>query len=334
MDDLKLLRDLGRELEHEPPATLVRQRERMLSARPRRRWNTWWTAGLVAVATAAAVAVPTVLIKDRPTAAPPAASTRVDVSGTRNVLLIGSDTRQGEGNKKYGASTVNGDARSDTIVIVHLPADRTKATVLGIPRDSMVSVPRCSASSPARTDLINSAYNSGGAACLKKTLEKLTGLNIQHSVEVDFTGFKGIVDALGGVEITLPKAVDDRMSKLKLPAGKNHLDGEAALGYARLRYYGDGSDIDRMKRQQVLVKAMLKKVRTMGAEPGKLRALLSEVRRSVRTDLDLEAIFELATQTSKVNPKLVIVPWEPYTEDPNRVQWKQPEADKLFATLK
>ncbi|MEU6719474.1 LCP family protein [Nonomuraea sp. NPDC046802] len=334
MDDLKLLRDLGGELEHEPPATLLRQRERMLNARPRRRWNTWWTAGLVAVATAAAVAVPTVLIKDRPTAAPPAASTRVDVSGTRNVLLIGSDTREGEGNKKYGASTVNAGARSDTIVIVHLPADRTKATAVGISRDTMVSLPRCSASSPARTDMINSAYGSGGAACLKKSLEKLTGLTIQHSIEVDFAGFKRIVDALGGVEITLPKAVDDRMSKLKLPAGKNHLDGEAALGYARMRYYDNGSDIDRMKRQQVLVKAMVKKAKTMGTQPDRLRTLLSEVRKSVKTNLDLESMFELATQLQKVDPTLATVPWEPYEEDPNRIQWKQPEADKLFATLK
>ncbi|WP_188188611.1 LCP family protein [Nonomuraea sp. SYSU D8015] len=336
MDDLRLLRDLGRELEHEPPATLVRQRDRLLRARPRHRWAGWWTAGLVAVATAAAVAVPTVLIADRQTAAPPAGPQTVDVSGTRNVLVIGSDSRQGQ-NAEYGPQTAKmpggGGSRSDTIMIVHVPADRGKATAVNVPRDSMVTIPSCSGQ-PARKDMINSVYNSGGASCLRKTLEKLTGLTLHHTVELDFTGFKGMVDALGGVEVTVPKAVDDPKAKLKLPAGKNTLDGEEALGWVRLRYYGDGSDIGRIKRQQQLVLAMLKKARTSLSDPGRLKTFLGEVRKSVKTDLGLEPMYELATQLSKTKVNLVTVPSEPYVEDQHRLQWKQPEASRLFDLLK
>ncbi|GAA3247396.1 LCP family protein [Nonomuraea helvata] len=335
MDDLKLLRDLGGELGHEPPATLVRQRERLLHARPRRRWAGWWAAGLVAVATATAVAVPTVLIADRHTAAPPAGSQAVDMSGARNILVIGSDTREGEGNAKYGPMLARQGLgkRSDTIMIVHVPADRGQATAVSVPRDSMVTIPRCG-SSPARTDMVNSAYDTGGADCLKRTLESLTGLRIQHSVEVDFTGFKGMVDALGGVQVTLPTAVDDKKSKLKLPAGKSMLNGEAALGYVRLRYYNDGSDIQRIKRQQGLVMAMFKKARSGLKSPDQLKSFLGAVRKSVKTDLSVESMYELATELSRTKLSLVTVPWEPHPEDKNRVQWKQPEAEQLFKQLR
>ncbi|MFI6742198.1 LCP family protein [Nonomuraea sp. NPDC050451] len=334
MDDLKLLRDLGEEIGHEAPATLVRQRERLLRGRPRRRWSAWWTAGLVAVATASAVAVPAVLVSGRHTAAPPAGSQAVDMSGTRNVLVIGSDTREGEGNAKYGPQMArqNAGKRSDTIMIVHVPADRGRATVVSVPRDSMVTIPRCG-SSPSRVDMINSAYNTGGAGCLKRTLESLTGLRIQHSVEVDFTGFKGMVDALGGVEVTLPTAVDDKKSKLKLSAGKHMLNGEKALGYVRLRHYGDGSDISRMKRQQALVLSMLKKARSGLSSPERLKPFLEAMSRSVKTDLNLESMYELAGELSGTKLDLTTIPWEPYPEDKNRLQWKQPEAGKLFKRL-
>ncbi|KAB8190407.1 LytR family transcriptional regulator [Nonomuraea phyllanthi] len=335
MDDLKLLRDLGVELEHEPPATLRLQRESLSRSRPRRRWAAWWTAGLVAAATAAAVVVPTLIVSDRHTAPAPAAWRSVDMSGTRNVLLIGSDTREGPGNAKYGPQQARSDVgqRSDTIVIVHIPADRGTATAVSIPRDSMVAIPRCG-SSPAQRNMINAAYDLGGAACLRKTLESLTGLRIQHTVEVDFTGFKKMVNALGGVEVTLRRPVDDRASKLKLPAGKNHLDGEAALGYVRLRYYGDGSDIARVKRQQQLVQAMLKKARSGLSSPTSLKTFLSSVRDAVTTDLSVESLYALATDLSKTELTFTTVPWEPDTQDRNRLQWKQPEARELFSGLK
>ncbi|MEV0997456.1 LCP family protein [Nonomuraea sp. NPDC050202] len=336
MDDLKLLQDFGAELEHQPPATLVRQRERLLRARPRRRWPGWWTAGLVAVATAAAVAAPVAFVATRHTAAPPAGTDTVDMSGTRNVLVIGSDTREGEGNKKYGPESARQKAgrRSDTIIIVHVPADRSRATAVSVSRDLIVDIPRCG-SQPARVDLINAAYGSGGVACLRTTLEKLSGLRLHHTVEVDFAGFKDMVDAIGGVTVKLPEPVDDRAAKLRLPAGEQLLNGEQALGYARLRHYGDGSDIARMKRQQVLVKTMLHKAqRSLAGDPGKLKEFMGAMRESVGTDLSLEAMYELGTQLTGTRMNFVAVPWEPYAKDPNRLQLKQPAARALFESLK
>ncbi|AQZ67361.1 hypothetical protein BKM31_43165 [[Actinomadura] parvosata subsp. kistnae] len=336
MDDLKLLRDLGAELEHQPPATLARQRERFLRARPRRRWSAWWTAGLVAAATAAAVAAPVAFIAARPTAAPPAGTDTADMSGTRNILVIGSDTREGAGNERYGPESArrNAGQRSDTIMIVHIPADRGKATAVSVSRDSMVRIPRCG-TEPARLDMINSAYAKGGVSCLRATLEKLTGLRLHHTVDVDFNGFKTMVDALGGVTVKLPRPVDDAAAKLKLPAGESVLNGEQALGYARLRHYGDGSDIARIKRQQALVLAMLKKAqRQLVADPAKLKAFLGEMRKGVRTDLSVEEMYELGRQLQEVEMSVAAVPWEPYPGNPNRIQWKQPAATALFDSLK
>ncbi|MFI9593406.1 LCP family protein [Nonomuraea sp. NPDC052265] len=337
MDDLRMLRDLGGALEHEPPATLVRQRERLLRERPRRRWTPFWMAGLVAVGTAAAVAVPTLLVNGNTVAAPSAGTRPADMSGARNILVIGSDTRDGPGNAKYGPALARtpdkGGRRSDTILLVHVPADRGKAVGVSVPRDSLVQIPSCG-SSPARRDMINSAYNTGGAGCLRKTLEKLTDVRIDHTVEVDFAGFKGMVDALGGVEIRLRTPVDDKASKLKLPAGKVMLHGESALGYARLRRYGDGSDVQRIKRQQILLLAMLKKARSLGSDPARLSGFLGVVRTSVRTDLRLDSMIELARTTSATQMSFVTVPWKPAEDDPNRIEWRQPEAAKLFERLR
>ncbi|QYC38026.1 Putative transcriptional regulator YvhJ [Nonomuraea coxensis DSM 45129] len=338
MDDLKLLRDLGARLEHEPPVTLVRQRERLLRARATRRWwATWWTAGLVAVATAAAVVVPTLLLaRDRPVAVPPAAARNVDVSGAMNILLVGSDSVEGE-NAAYGPHRARqpdgGGRRSDSIIILHVPEDRGAVTAVSVPRDSMVRIQGCPGR-PARTDMINSAYDQGGLPCLRQTLQKLTGLTFRHTVEVDYTGFKGVVDALGGVQLTLSRPVDDPRAKLRLPAGKVTLDGEAALGWMRSRATGDGSDTARIKRQAQLLRAMAKKAQSSVLDENRLKALLTEVRASVRTDLGLEEMAGLAGQLASARISMAVVPWQPSRTDPNRIEWRQPQARELFESLK
>ncbi|MEV5893046.1 LCP family protein [Nonomuraea fuscirosea] len=333
MDDLKLLRDLGAELEHGPPPTLVRQRARYLHDRPRRRWTGWWTAGLVAVATVCAVAVPTVLLSHREPAGPLAGGEAVDVSGAMNVLLIGSDTRKGEGNAKYGPRSQDGGQRADTIIIVHVPADRGRATAVSVPRDSLVRAAPC-ASGPARTVMINAVYDEGGAACLRTTLEKLTGLRLHHTMAVDFAGFEDMVDALGGVTVKVPAPVNEPKAKLRLRAGEQVLDGEKALGYVRLRYYGDGSDLSRIKRQRTVVMALLKKAQAAVAVPAKLQGFLDVVRGSVKTDLTVEEMYQLGTQLAETKVSLKVVPTGPHPDDRLRLQWKQPEAGKLFASLK
>ncbi|MGA4995280.1 LCP family protein [Nonomuraea bangladeshensis] len=339
MDDLKLLRDFGAQLEHEPPATLVRQRERLLRARPARRWwATWWTAGLVAVATAAAVVVPTLLLAhERPVAVPPAGARDVDVSGAMNILLVGSDSVEGE-NAVYGPWRARqpdgGGRRADSIIILHVPEDRGAVTAVSVPRDSLVRIQGC-AGEPAHVGMINSTYDrAGGLACLRQTLQKLTGLTFKHTIEVDFTGFKGVVDALGGVQLTLSRPVVDPRAKLKLPAGKVTLGGEAALGWMRSRAQEDGSDLGRIKRQAQLLRAMAKKAQSAALDNDRLKAVLTEVRKSVRTDLGVEEMAALAGQLTEAKISMTVVPVRPAKLDRNRVEWRQRQARELFESLK
>ncbi|GLX00921.1 hypothetical protein Misp02_50070 [Microtetraspora sp. NBRC 16547] len=264
-------------------------------------------------------------------------------TGPLNVLVIGSDTRAGS-NRKYGPHMEDDGARSDTLLLVHLPADRKSAEVVSIPRDSMVQIPECRASDgkvvAAHIDMINSAYAEGGRICARRTVETLTQIHVDHTIAIDFSGFKEVIDALGGVEITLPKAVDDRKAKLRLPAGRQVVDGEQALGYARIRYsLGDGSDLDRIKRQHTLIRAMVKKAKDLPADPARLMTFIQAVATSITVDagLDAERILYLARSLVAVKPSattFTTVPVKPYPADQNRLVWKQPAADKLFERIR
>ncbi|WP_406311659.1 LCP family protein [Streptosporangium sp. NBC_01639] len=346
MDDLKMLRDLGRDLEYEPPATLARQRQRLLGAgtgREPRRARHWTMIGLVAVVTAAIALVPALLLGGHQAVSvlsghrtvPTLVGDRPDKrTEALTILLVGTDSEAGTPRHRTPG------ARSDTMLLLHLPADRGKAIVISIPRDSMVRIPSCGPDIPARTDMINSAFRTGGLACAWKTVESLTGVRVDHAVELDFSGFAGLVDAVGGVEVTLPRAVDDPKAKLRLSAGRHVLRGEQALAYVRARYsMGDGSDISRIKRQQQLMSALAKKVKTLLADPARLRPFLAEATRWVKTDagLDLETMYEIAGSLVKTDlgtVPFVTVPWRQHPADKNRIQWAQPAAEKLFASIR
>ncbi|MEU6713150.1 LCP family protein [Nonomuraea sp. NPDC046802] len=273
-------------------------------------------------------------------------------TGALNVLLVGSDTRAGDGNARYGqqlARTADaGGKRTDTIILLHLSPDRDKARLISFPRDSMVQIPRCKNETTKqemapRRDMINSAYNAGGIACTMSTLETLTGIRIDHFVEVDFSGFKNIVDALGGIEICLKSGVNDKASKLVLPPGKSLLNGEKALGYVRLRKYGDGSDIQRIKRQQIFLSKVVGKATSseLLTDVGKLTDFISAAASSVTMDPDLandtQQLIEIAMSARQLTAsgvKFTTIPWIPDPEDENRVVWKQPEAGQLFNSIR
>ncbi|QFY06376.1 LytR family transcriptional regulator [Nonomuraea phyllanthi] len=273
-------------------------------------------------------------------------------TGALNVLLVGSDTRAGAGNAKYGQELARqadaGGKRTDTIILLHLSPDRDKARLISFPRDSMVQIPKCRNETtkqemPPRRDMINSAYNAGGIACTISTLETLTGIRINHFVEVDFSGFKNIVDALGGIEICLKSGVNDKNSKLVLPPGKSLLNGEKALGYVRLRHYGDGSDIQRIKRQQIFLSKVIAKATSseLLTDVGQLRSFISAAAGSVTMDPELandtEQLIEIALSAKQLTAggvKLTTIPWLPDPEDKNRVVWKQPDANELFTSIK
>ena len=171
-----------------------------------------------------------------------------------NILVVGSDQRDG-----------NAGERTDTIMLVHLSAKRNDAAVISFPRDSLVQLPACRSQEgrPGQRrhrGMINASFNFGGIGCTWKTIETLTGIHIDHFVKVDFTGFKEMVDAIGGVDLCIPEPIRDKYVQLDLPAGWQTLQGEQALGYVRARYsLGDGSDIGRIQRQQNFIAAMAKK---------------------------------------------------------------------------
>lgn len=360
MDDLTMLRDLGRELEHEPPASLAHQRARLLDASngsprdlsrtsARSRWRLpramrgWPMLALVAAVTAAVVVVPVVLLSGRPLAPGPSVP---GPSGDRpykqgealNVLVVGTDSEALNPRFREGSGM-----RSDTMILLHISADRRKTRVINIPRDSIVRIPACESPDgkalPARTEMINAAFNTGGLSCAWKTIESTTGIHVDHAMEIHFSGFKDMVDALGGVEVTLPRPVDDPRAKLRLPAGRHVLNGEQALGYVRLRRYGDGTDLERIKRQQRLMNTMVMMASSRLGEPERLSAFLAEVKKSVRTDagLDLGTMYAIARGMAKFVPGSVTfstVPTRPHPADPNRLAWHQPAAERLFAGIR
>ncbi len=262
--------------------------------------------------------------------------------GPLNILLIGSDSRAGN-NGQYGHDD---GARSDTVMLLHVADDRKSATVASIPRDTMVQLPSCTlpngSSSTPQIGMFNSAFAAGGAACTVKTVETLTNISVDHVLVVDFTGFKNIVDAIGGVPVTLDKAVNDPDSHLDLPAGTTVVTGEQALAFVRARHnLGDGSDIGRMGRQQQFLNSALNTLANNGTldDPAKLYRVLDAATKALTTDPalgSLSALADLADDIKRV-PRADItyltVPWQWYPADPNRVEFA-PSAQALFDDLR
>ncbi|WP_431967724.1 LCP family protein [Actinacidiphila sp. bgisy160] len=267
-----------------------------------------------------------------------------EATTAENILLLGSDNR-GNGNGKYGQDT--GTQRSDTAILLHLAADRKSATAMSLPRDLMVGIPACrrsdgSMSSPQFAQF-NWAFEFGGAACTIRTVEKLTGIRVDHHLVVDFNGFKKMVDAVGGVEVCVPHPVHDQDAHLDLDAGRQVLRGEQALGYVRARKgIGDGSDTQRMDRQQQFLASLVQKVDTTGVllNPAKLYPLLDAATSSLTADEGLDSLAELyeLAQSLRKTPtdqvRFLTVPRRPYTADPNRDELVQPAAGELFTTLR
>jgi len=270
---------------------------------------------------------------------------RTVVHDAENILLIGSDSRAGD-NRRYGRDD-GGSQRSDTTILLHLAADRKSITAMSLPRDLMVQIPVCHRPDGTATKKqlaqFNWAFEFGGTACTTRTVEELTGIRIDHQMVVDFHGFKDMVDAVGGVEVCLKKPVDDPDARLKLPAGRQTLDGEQALGYVRARKsIGNGSDTERMDRQQQFLGTLVNKVQSDGVllNPARLYPVLDAATKSLTTDpgLDnLEDLYDLVRQLRNVptdRVQFLTVPRKPYVLDPNRDELVQPDANRLFARLR
>jgi LCP family protein required for cell wall assembly len=193
-----------------------------------------------------------------------------------NILMLGSDSRVSAGDPTQWAV---GAQRTDAIMLLHLPADRKSAYVMSIPRDSWVNIPGHGQAK------VNAAFSLGGPTLMVQTIEKLTGVRINHLAIVDFEGFKQITDALGGVTITVPKTVtSSKQGTIK--AGTQLMDGETALTYVRQRYNLPGGDFDRVKRQQNWIRAVMVKLMSQGTltNPFKLNDAMNALTKSLSID--------------------------------------------------
>jgi len=190
-----------------------------------------------------------------------------DTAGT-NWLLVGSDSREGltkEERKELSTGKDEGTQRTDTIMLIHID-DSGKSTLVSLPRDSYVTIPAHTAldgsSIEDRKNKINTAYGKGGVPLLVETVERNTGLHIDHYMEVGFKGIRDITNAVGGVNMCIPADVTDKNSGLNLLAGCQELDGKDALAFVRMRYADPKGDLGRVERQQQYLSSVMKKVAT------------------------------------------------------------------------
>jgi len=274
-----------------------------------------------------------------------------------NIVLIGSDTRLGAGmNGQYGTGLTTD--QSDTLMVIHIPADRKWAEVMSIPRDSYVNIPSCKMgdgqmSAPTQFK-INEAFAIGnldgnhtalGAACTIKTVEQDTGIYVNHFVVVNFLGFKNMVAALNGVQECNPVAFTDPSSGIVLSAGYHWLDPTQALAYVRARYgLGDGSDLERIVRQQAFMESLIHRAKSELYNPLAIYRFLDAATSSLTIDSQLGGVtglYDLEQSLHNVPPDKIAfftLPNYPRADvvpsDTANVLWSQPEDSQIFASFR
>jgi LCP family protein required for cell wall assembly len=195
--------------------------------------------------------------------------TAEEINGPISVLVIGSDTREGQGTTEFGPV---GASLADVIILLHISEDRKNAVALSFPRDLMVAVPSCpdpdggEPSAPKEFAQINSTLNIGGPACTLLAVQELTGVTIPYLAMVDFKGVIAMSEAVGGVDVCVAQPINDPKTNLYLEAGDHTLEGADALAFLRTRYgVGDGSDLSRISNQQVFLTSLARKLKDEGA---------------------------------------------------------------------
>ncbi|MGR6317654.1 LCP family protein [Micromonospora soli] len=214
---------------------------------------------------------------------------QVVAKGAMNIMILGSDSRDPEN---------TGGSRSDTIILAHLPKDRSSAQLISIPRDTWVPVPRSKNGQHGGRDAkINASYAWGGVPLMVQTVEQFTGVRIDHVTMVDFSGFKEIVDALGGIDIDVEQSFTSTHSlnpdgRREFVKGRQTMDGAAALDYARERYAFANGDFTRIKHQQQVIKAILDKAASGGtlSSPTKLNSFVRATANSVSVDKSMSLV--------------------------------------------
>ncbi|SHM00749.1 LCP family protein [Actinacidiphila paucisporea] len=262
--------------------------------------------------------------------------------GPLNLLVIGTDSRQGTGGA-YGDPDNLGHA--DTTILFHVSADRGNATAMSIPRDIVTSIPAC----PTRhkdgtttvipgipagptTPKFNESLGVGGRdpGCTMRAVTALTGIPVDHFMMVDFEAVKALSTAVGGVDVCLARPLVDPKSHLDLSAGPHRIEGEQALQFVRTRHaLRNQSDLDRIKLQQLFLGAMIRKIKSSGTltNPGKLFTLANVATRALTVDSAIGSVSKLtslAKGLSKVDARHITFTTLPVVDNP---------AEKVHATV-
>ena len=267
-----------------------------------------------------------------------------------NILVMGSDARTSKRDCKLGGGcsqtgVQTGYGNADVEMVVHISADRSNATVMSIPRDTMVDVPACKdtehgTSTPGYYGQVNSALQYG-PACQVATVHQLTGIPIDHFVKLDFSGVVKMSDAVGGVSVCVSDNVYDTYSHLKLSRGTHTLKGVAALEFVRSRHgFGDGGDLGRTVSQHIFLSAMIRKFKSAGTltDPTAVYALADAATKALTVDDGLgtvKKLIGLAADVNKVPTKrmtFTTMQTAPDPDDNNRVVVGS-GAKTLFATI-
>jgi LCP family protein required for cell wall assembly len=265
---------------------------------------------------------------------------------SENILVVGSDSRGGS-NKKFGAN-VQGQ-RSDTMLLLHIRPNHEGAVVLSLPRDTEVPVLACGPDGlgdpgqPAetgQTEMLNATFAYGGPPCLWRTVENQTGIRVDHYVGLTFTGFEKVINDIGGVNVCLPEAIKDPKSGINLTAGKHHIGGSQALAFWRERYVGEGSDLQRIERQQFLMAGLIQEVKSgqLLSNYGKMFGTLRDTAKALTVDqglsiTDMVSLIEDLRSMPAKSVSFITAPNVPDPSDSNRVLWQQPQANELFHAI-
>ncbi|MGC9494685.1 LCP family protein [Streptomyces sp. WG7] len=256
-----------------------------------------------------------------------------------NILVIGTDKRTGAGNEGYGDAGSVGHA--DTTILLHVAKDRSNATALSIPRDLIVDIPDCETTQedgtktvvPGEQDVrFNKSLGEGGrnAGCTMRTVKEATGIQPDHFMMADFNAVKTLTTAVDGVEVCVEKAVDDKKSKLKLPAGKSVVEGEDALAFVRTRHaFGNEGDLDRIKVQQQFLGSLMRKMSSSDTltSPTKLVKLAEAATKALTVDEpigNVGTLKDIALELKKVPTKNITFLTVPVKDNP---------AEKIKATV-
>ncbi|MEV5509602.1 LCP family protein [Streptomyces orinoci] len=269
-----------------------------------------------------------------------------------NILLLGSDSRAGKENQELGGARDEADrpGLADVEMLVHVSADRSNMSVISVPRDTRVTIPKCTDPSDGKvypethSQIINTSLQNGGPGCTVAAWEELTGIPIDHFMMIDFSGVVSMADAVGGVPVCVDGNVYDDKSGLRLTKGTHTIKGEQALQWLRTRHgFEDGSDIGRTHAQHMYMNAMVRQLKsgTKLTDPGQLTDLAEAATKALTVDKDLGSVkklYDLANDVRRVPTAritMTTMPWAADPQDPDaHVVPKPGDADKLFSLVR